>query len=231
MAFRSEMPTFAGGEISPEIEARFDTAKYRTAVRRARNVLVRTAGGLTSRAGTHWVGEVKESDEVCRLIPFTFSQDQSYAMLFGQAYMRPAALGGFVLEEELEITNISNANPAIVSATLHDYSAGDDLYIKGVAGMTEINGRTVRVVADLTANTFSIDLDTTGYGTFTGATGGITRTAPPDPPPAPPPVPPVIVDPEPPPATDGPAGSGPGQSPAYPGGHGLGPEPSTVQVP
>lgn len=231
MAFRSEMPTFAGGEISPEIEARFDTAKYRTAVRRARNVLVRTAGGLTSRAGTHWVGEVKESDEACRLIPFTFSQDQSYAMLFGQAYMRPAALGGFVLEEELAITNITQGNPAIVTATLHDYNAGDDVYFKGVAGMTEINGRTVRVLADLSANTFSIDLDTTGYGAFTSATGGITRTAAPDPPPAPPPVPPVVVDPEPPTPTDGAAGVAASGEINYPGGHGLGPEPSTVQVP
>ena len=231
MAFRSEMPTFAGGEISPEIEARFDTAKYRTAVRRARNVLVRTAGGLTSRAGTHWVGEVKESDEVCRLIPFTFSQDQSYAMLFGQAYMRPAALGGFVLEEELDINNISQASPAIVTAQLHGYAAGDDVYFKGIAGMTEINGVTARVLAAPSVNTFTIDLDTTGFGAFTGNVGGIVRSVPPPPPPAPPPVPPVVVDPGPPTPTDGPAGSGPGQSPAYPGGHGLGPEPSTVQVP
>jgi hypothetical protein len=104
--------------------------------------------------------------------------------------MKPMTLGGMVLEEELAITGISKAANAQVSAAYHGYSVGDEVYFTGQAGMAEINGRTARVVSVIDASNFTIDLNTTSFGTWTANAGGTTRTAPAPPPPPPPPVPP-----------------------------------------
>jgi len=64
--------------------------------------------------------------------------------------------------------------------------------------MTEINGKTGRVLTVIDANSFTVDINTSGYGVFAGATGGIVRSGAPTPPPTPPTVPPPVAD-EPPP--------------------------------
>lgn len=207
MGFRSEKMTFASGEVSPHFEARIDMGKRETACRQARNVMVRPEGGLMSRPGFGFVGELKDSAQLGRLRPFEFSPDQAYALVFSQATMRPAALGGFVLNELLNITDITNAAAAVVAAAFHGYSVGDQVAIDGVQGMVEINKRTVTVTAVGDADHFTIDLDTTGYGAFLSDTGGITRVAPPAADPDAPDVPPPVAGP-PPPEVTAPPGSG-----------------------
>jgi hypothetical protein len=198
MAFRVNVPSFSKGEIGPELVARTDVAAYGTGVRRARNVFIRKYGGLSKRMGTRFVAEVFDSSQPVRLLPFQFSIEQAYALEMGQGYMRASALGGMVLNEELAIVGITKALQAQVTAALHAYSVGDQVYFKGVVGMDEINGRTGRVVAVTGADTFTVDIDTRAFGTFVSATGGITRVAPPPAPPEPPVVPPVVDPPEPP---------------------------------
>jgi hypothetical protein len=180
MGFRAENPTFAAGVVSPHIEARIDVGKRSTACRQARNVMVRPEGGLMSRPGFGFVGELKDSAKLGRLRPFEFSPDQSYALVFSQATMRPAALGGFVLNELLTITGITNDTAGVVEAAFHAYEVGDQLYIAGIQGMTEINNRTVTVTAVVDADHFEINVNTTAFGAFTADTGGVTRVAPPD---------------------------------------------------
>jgi hypothetical protein len=51
------------------------------------------------------------------------------------------------------ITGVTQANPAVVSATAHGLVAGDICYIEGIVGMTELNGRQF-TVANESANTF-----------------------------------------------------------------------------
>lgn len=204
MTTRLEQPSFAGGEVSRHLEARKDVAKRATAARRARNVMIRPEGGLMSRPGFMFVGAVEDHDRIHRLMTFQFSPDQSYALIFGQGTMRPAANGGLVLEELLTITAITNANPGEIEAAFHAYEVGQEVFISGVSGMTEINGRTVRVTAVVDDDHFEIDLDTTSFGVFTSDTGGTTRTGAPDPPPTPPDVDPPVDFPEPPNVTDPP---------------------------
>jgi hypothetical protein len=65
------------------------------------------------------------------------------------------------------ITNITKANPGVVTSTAHGLSNGDTVRITGVVGMTEVNGR-VFTVANATANTFELSgIDTSGYTTRT----------------------------------------------------------------
>lgn len=91
-------PSFAGGEISPNVYGRVDLAKYAVALRRCRNFIVRQYGGLENRPGTRFIAEAKYPDRKCRLIPFQFSTVQTYALEFGHLYMRVYKDGGQVLD-------------------------------------------------------------------------------------------------------------------------------------
>lgn len=198
---RVGQPNFSKGEIAPELYGRFDVDFYSAGLKKARNVLILKYGGLTKRPGTRLVAEVINDSEPTRLIPFQFSLTQTYALELGQGYMSPCALGGRLLEEELAITGITNATRAQVTAAYHAYSAGEYVYLSGIAGTLGefLNNRTWPVYSVIDTNNFTIDANTVGKGAFTSATGGITRTAPPPPPPPPPPVPPP---PPPPPAPE-----------------------------
>lgn len=68
------------------------------------------------------------------------------------------------------ITGITAANPPVVSSTSHGYIAGDVVYIDGVIGMTQVNGRAF-VVANPISGSFELKgIDGTGYSTY--ASGG-----------------------------------------------------------
>jgi hypothetical protein len=210
MAYRAAQLNFSKGWISPELQSRFDISIYNAALRRAINVKVQRAGGVAKRLGTRFVAECLSSTAV-KLVPFQFSDEQAYALEFGQAYMRPAALGGVVLEEALAVTAITKAVNAKITSAFHDYAVGDGVYLSGIEGMTEINDRFLTVVSVIDADNFTVDFNSTNAGTFTGSGGGTVRVGAPPAPPAPPPVPPP---PAPPPAP--PLGSGSG------GGYGSG---------
>lgn len=200
MSFRVGLLNFSKGELAPEMHGRIDVAAYNAGLKRARNVILLKYGGVTMRMGTRLVSPVYDDDldRPVRLLPFSYSIEQTYALEMGQGYMRPAALGGMVLEQELAITAATQADPIVITAAFHGFEPGDDVYITGVSGMTELNDRFWRVVAVIDDDSFSIEADGTGFAAFTDATGGITRDAPPDPPPAPPVVAPPVTPPAPP---------------------------------
>jgi len=203
MAYRAALLNFSKGEISPELESRFDLPAYQAAARRARNVKIKRTGGLSKRMGTRFVIEAKGAD--ARLVPFQFSDEQAYALEMGQGDLRPLALGGAVLEDGLKITAITKAANAQVTIAFHGYSVGDQIWFEGITGMTEINNRMGTVVTVPNANTFTVDIDTTGFSTFVSDTGTV-NPGPPPPPPADPVVPPPLDPPPPPPVGSGSTG-------------------------
>ena len=73
------------------------------------------------------------------------------------------------------ITGITKANPAIVTAVNHGFTTGQHVEISAVGGMTAINGRT-GTVTFIGANSFSINIDTTLFSTYTS--GGLATLAP-----------------------------------------------------
>lgn len=204
MGYRLGQANFSKGEIGPEIVSRFDVESYQSSVRLARNVMIRKYGGLTKRPGTRFVAEAYDDTGPLRIIPFQFSLDQTYALELGQGYMRACALGGVVLNEELEITAITNAAAAQITAAYHGYSVGQQVYLSGIDDDlgTYLNGRIATVASVVDADNFTVDIDTSDQAAFTSATGGITRTGAPDPDPTPPVVP-SPVDPEDPPLIGG----------------------------
>jgi hypothetical protein len=176
MPFRVDDPSFSGGEIAPATAARIDTAKYRTALKQERNCIGQVAGGVTKRQGFEFVGEVRDSSHLVRLIPFQFTLGQAYAIEFGNMTARFATRGGYLLETSLTIQNITNSNPAVVTCDAHGYTTGNSVYFSGIQGMQNMNGRTLFVTV-IDANTFSVPVDTTNFGVFSGDTGGIAGNA------------------------------------------------------
>lgn len=87
---------FAAGEISPSLYGRTDQLKYATGLRQCRNFGVQRHGGVANRAGTAYVGATKNNG-VARLIKFVFNDDQTYALEFGDRYIRFFSLGGRVV--------------------------------------------------------------------------------------------------------------------------------------
>lgn len=198
---RVDYPTLAGGEIGDELLARSDTSKYRTALRRARNVVILPSGGVTSRPGRLFAAPTHDIEKRSRAVPFQFSVDQGYMMELGDHTLRLVTRGGLVLRQELAITAISNAEQASVTVDgPHGYLDGWDVVFSGVEGMTEINGLQGRVLSH-DATSFTVDINTSAFGIFTGATGGVAGDVDggsggyPAPPP-----PPVATDPVEPPA-------------------------------
>ena len=170
-----EQRSFTGGELSPELYARSDQVKYGSGARTLRNFFVKKSGGAASRPGTTFVGEVSDSTKKVRLIPFFFNTDQTHMLEFGNLYMRVITAGAHETESAKTITGITKADPAVVTISSHGYSNGDEVFITGVVGMTQVNNRNFKVT-NLGANTFSLqlmdgstDLESTGFTTYTSA--------------------------------------------------------------
>ncbi len=74
------------------------------------------------------------------------------------------------------ITGITKANPAVVSTSgAHGFSNGQLIYIYGVGGMTEVNGR-LFTAAGVTGTTFQLSgINSSGYTTYTA--GGTASPA------------------------------------------------------
>jgi hypothetical protein len=209
MAFRTGQANFSKGEFAPELQGRIDVAMYQAGAARLRNVIIKKYGGVEKRPGTRIVAEVFDATKPVRLLPFQFSIEQTYVLEMGQGYMRPAALGGMVIEDKLTIQAATRTNPLQITAPYHGYSVGDWVFFgDDINGMVELRGRIAKVVSVADASHFSVDIDASAFSAYTSDSGGITRSDPPPAPPAPPPVPPVSPPPPPPPVGGGGGGGG-----------------------
>ena len=158
---------FTAGELTPKLAGQVDFKKYNNGVEILENMTVFPQGGAKRRYGTRFVAEVKDSSKTTRLIPFEFNIEQSYILEFGDQYIRFFKDNGQITNATQTITNITQANPAVVTVASHGYSNGDDVWINSVVGMTEVNGRRFRI-ANVTTNTFELSgVNSTGYTTYT----------------------------------------------------------------
>ena len=72
--------SFGGGEIDPEMHSRIDSSQYQSGLAKAQNWMVDPKGPLKKRPGLQRVGDAHDSARKSRLIPFTYSVDQSLAV-------------------------------------------------------------------------------------------------------------------------------------------------------
>ena len=228
--------SFTSGEIAPALQSRADLVKYATGLHKCQNFFVRAQGGVYSRPGFKFIGELDDSSRKGRLIPFSFNTEQTYILVFEHLKVRVIKDGGFVLagggpaifelatpytEDQLPrlgftqnadvltlvhpdhdprnlnrladdnwtltvidyaptvtpptfssgsidkaISNITNANPAVVTATAHGFVTGNLISIADVTGMTEVNGNSY-IITVLTPDTFELNgVDSSSYGIY-----------------------------------------------------------------
>ena len=165
------LSSFTAGEISPRLEGRVSIEKYREGLSDLTNMIVQPHGGVQRRPGTEFLGEVKASANVTRLIPFEFKTSDTYALEFGNLYMRVFRNGLQVLSAAKTISAITKANPGVLTSNSHGYSNGDEVFLSNSGAMTELLSRNYRV-ANVTTNTFTltdlygVGINTTGFTTF-----------------------------------------------------------------
>jgi len=165
---------FTAGELSEDLFGRVDITKYNNGAATLENFIVQPHGGITRRSGSRFVKEVKTSANATRLFPFEFSTTQAYVIEFGNLYMRFYKDQGAILEATKVISGATAANPVVITASSHGYSNGDEVYITGVVGMTELNGK-YYLVANKNTNDFELtDIDGTningsGYTAYSSA--------------------------------------------------------------
>ena len=164
---------FTGGELDPALHARSDLTKYRTGLATLRNFKIQAQGGVSNREGFEYIEETKDSTAVSRLISFEFNKDQAYILEFGNLYMRVYKDGGLVLETAATITGATQANPVVLTVT-NTLSNGDEIFITGVLGMTELNSNRF-IVANVTGSTVELSsVDGTGFTAYTSG-GTVAR--------------------------------------------------------
>lgn len=98
---------FTSGEVSPLMRGRIDVARYQNGVALMENMIVRPQGGATRRSGTRHVYDTRDSARASRLVPFRFSDQQSYALEFGRHYIRVHNQGRVVLDETFFLGTVS----------------------------------------------------------------------------------------------------------------------------
>jgi len=189
---------FSAGEITPSLYARIETTAYQSGAKRLRNFFVKPHGGVANRSGLEFVGQCRsilsefEGSSNVRLIPFKFSEQDSYVLEFGHLYMRVIRDGGYVLKTDISgaqpviqntikksvvnVTSATKANPCVITTNLaHNFSAGSPIHFSpSMGGMTQLADVLGYVLTTPTATTFTFSLtpsgtpvDSSSYSTYT----------------------------------------------------------------
>lgn len=168
MPYRVAQFGFSGGEWAPSLLGRVDLDKYALSLRKAKNVLITKYGGILNRAGTEFIGEVRDSADTTRLMPFQFSTTQAYVLEIGDEIMRPIKDDGQILESGQNIVSVSTAAQGVVEVTGHGYADGDQVFFDDAVGGVAVLHDRVLVVSDKTTDTFKVkDL----FGNYVATTG------------------------------------------------------------
>ena len=168
MSDLSVQSSFNAGEWAPALYARVDLQKYRAGAALLENFFVDYRGGASTRPGTAYILQAYKSATPVRLIPFQASFNVGYVLEFGQEYIRFFFQGSPILETAVNITGATQANPCVLDIPGNTYNVGDWIFVSGIVGMTQLNGRYFNVNAIAGNNVTLGDLngvgiDSTGY--------------------------------------------------------------------
>lgn len=88
--------TFAKGVIAPSLHGRTDLAAYSSSLKEGVNVIIKPHGGADNRPGLRYIHTAKRN--ICRLIDFQFSKDQTYVIELTDKCARLLVRGGMILD-------------------------------------------------------------------------------------------------------------------------------------
>lgn len=157
---------------------RFDLPIMHSACGTLRNCFVSYRGGGLSRAGTSFVGFSKQTGRSYppRLIDFQFSINEGLALEFGNFYMRVISDGGFVTESPIFISNITQANPGVI--TLAAFSITGATAVNGSVSASYAADDTVTIAGGTSTVPAELTVTTTGLASLSLNSSGIASVAP-----------------------------------------------------
>jgi hypothetical protein len=172
--------SFNAGEVTPLVYGRPDLQKYGNGLETCQNMIPMVQGPLTSRPGTVFVNEVKDSSVYTRALEFVFSTTQAYIIEAGNLYFRfyrnrAQIVSGTPVE-------MATPYPTNVLSGLKTTQSADVLYIFHPSYAPRKLSRTSDTVWSLStmATTDGPYLNTnttTTTLTASGTTGSVTLTA------------------------------------------------------
>lgn len=93
--YTDQIVAFISGEISEDIRARYTSDFYFTSCRKIENMFVLKEGPATKRGGTKFITSL---EGYTRLVPFQFSEEQRFVLLFGDKKMKVVYEDGVILD-------------------------------------------------------------------------------------------------------------------------------------
>ena len=93
---RFSQVSFSRGEITPAIHNRVDIGQREISLKTLLNGFINQEGCVSNRSGLEYIGEVKYNDKETRLIPFSFSNKETYVIEAGENYFRFIQNGGYI---------------------------------------------------------------------------------------------------------------------------------------
>ncbi|MCK5602422.1 hypothetical protein KAR91_11145, partial [Candidatus Pacearchaeota archaeon] len=135
---------FRHGVLTPKLKDRPNLDLYKSGTLIGENWLTQLHGPADFRPGFQHSRTTRRNG-LAHFIPFTFSDDESYILSFTEGFMRiftDSGLGttpGVLTEDALNVSGITQANPGVMTVVGHDYAAGDEVFLEGIVGMTELN--------------------------------------------------------------------------------------------
>lgn len=124
---------FTGGEMSPLMDARSDIGKYQSGCRILQNMIVYPQGGAFKRPGTEFIREVPDSDNITRLIPFQYSDTDSYILEFSNYLLRfyrtVSGTPGIILTGGGAVYSIPTPYTSAQLAIIQYVQSGDVMYL------------------------------------------------------------------------------------------------------
>lgn len=162
------------GEWSTIMDGRVDLQGYSASASVMLNFIPAVQGPAIRRAGSGFVRPTKFGESTTpRLVPFIKSRDDAFVIEMGDGYCRFFTENAPLLTgTTTTITGATQAEPVVVTSVGHGYSNDDEVFITGVSGMTELNGRWF-VIDNVTANTYELrtihgdDVNGAGYTAYT----------------------------------------------------------------
>ncbi|NLE06841.1 MAG: hypothetical protein GX638_18845, partial [Crenarchaeota archaeon] len=170
---------FSGGEVSEEVYGRVDSELYRNVAKRCENFIAMTQGAGVFRGGTTYDHPTRQQ-KTSRIERFRYNDEEVYVLEFTDYKLRIYEDDALTLNSTAKtITGATAADPCVITAVGHGFSDGDEIYISGVVGMTELNGRFFRIVY-IGVDSFSLkDLfgNAVDSSAFTAYSSGGTATS------------------------------------------------------
>src|SRR5690606_14304622 len=101
-----------------------------------------------------------------------FKTEGQYSLEFGDKYMRVIRNDGHVLETAQSSSGVTPDVPAVRTVSDHGYTDGDEVFVTGISGMHQLNGRRFKI-SGATTNTFNLldqatgdPIDSTDYDAY-----------------------------------------------------------------